>query len=212
MYTNLIMIKQMRWQSFSSQMCKVHVWSVSTKGIQMWIIMSITVSKVTTNLTRHDHKLIKTLHKWKIMIWTIRYNKTEDICTKVYWSHALLWVILTKWSHMRLPVSWTDNQESENYKYPHGMETNDIARKWGMENLERYGDQWASSKVCQGMPHWYWICWESKWYGNPKCKYCLSISLPFGIIGVWKHIGIAHGMIMETTAILLCIVAKGKSK
>ena len=44
------------------------MWLVSTKGIQMSIIMSITVSKVTTNLTKHDHKLSKTLNKWKIMI------------------------------------------------------------------------------------------------------------------------------------------------
>ena len=41
---------------------------------------------------------------------------------------------------MRLLVSLIDNQESGNYKYPHGMETNDIARKWDVENLERYGD------------------------------------------------------------------------
>ena len=156
----------MRWQCFSSQMCMVHMWLVTTKGIQMSIIMSITVSKATTNLTNTIINWLKALHKWKIMIWTIRYNKTEHICTNLYLSHALLWVILIKWSHMRLLVSWTDNWEFGNYKYPHGMETNDIARKWVAENLERYGDQWTSSKVCQGMPDWYWICRELKWRGN----------------------------------------------
>ena len=137
--------KTMRWQSFSSQMCKVHVWLESTKGIQMSIITSITVSKATTNLTKHDRKLIKTLNKWKIMIWTIWYNKTEHICTI---------------------LNWIDNQESGNYKYPRGVETNDIARKWVAENLERYGDQWASSKVCQGMPVWDLVCQESKQGGT----------------------------------------------
>ena len=42
---------------------------------------------------------------------------------------------------MRLLLSYIDNQESVNYKYPHGVDTNDIARKWVVENLERYGDQ-----------------------------------------------------------------------
>ena len=70
----------MGWQRFASWMCKVHMWLVSTKGIQMSIIMSITVSKATTNLTKHDHKLSKTLNKWEIIIWTTWYNKTEYIC------------------------------------------------------------------------------------------------------------------------------------
>ena len=35
------------------------------------------------------------------------------------------------------------------------METNGIARKWVVGNLEGYGDQWASSVVCQGVPDWY---------------------------------------------------------
>ena len=109
MYIDLIMIKQWGDKSFSSQMCKVHVWSVSTKGIQMSIIMSITVSKATTNLTKHDRKLTKTLNKWKIMIWTTWYNKTEYICTILNWNHALLWVILTKQSNTRLRVPWIDN-------------------------------------------------------------------------------------------------------
>ena len=32
-----------------------------------------------------------------------------------------------------------------------------------------------------------------------QCKCCLSISLQFRIIGVWKHIKIAYGVIIETT-------------
>ena len=127
----------MKWQSFSSQMCKVHVWSEGTKGIQMSIIMSITVSKATANLTKHDHKLTKTLNKWKIMIWSTWYNKIEYICKILSWNHALLGVILTKQSDMRLLVSWIDNQGPGNYKYPCGMETHDIARKWVVENLEK---------------------------------------------------------------------------
>ena len=137
MYINLIMIKQWGEKNFSSQMCKVHVWLVSTKVIQMSIIMSITVSKVTTNLTKRDCKLSKTLNKWKIMIWTTWYNKTEYICTILNWNLALLRVILTKWTEVRLLISWIDNQRSGNYKYPHGVDTNAIARKWVMENLEK---------------------------------------------------------------------------
>ena len=58
---------------------------------------------MTTNLTKHNCKLSKTLHKWKIIIWTIRYNKTENICTNLYCNHSLLQVILTNkviWSYL----------------------------------------------------------------------------------------------------------------
>ena len=123
----------MRWWCFSSWMCKVHMWSVSTRDIHLSIFTSITVSKATTNLTKHDCKLIKTLHKWKIMIWTVRYYKIEHICTDLYWNHALLWVILTKQSNMRLLVSWIDDYGSGNYKYPWGMETNGMPESWSQE-------------------------------------------------------------------------------
>ena len=57
------------------------MWLVRTRDIQMSIITSITVSKATANLIKHDHKLTKTLHKWKIVISSIGYNKTGHIGT-----------------------------------------------------------------------------------------------------------------------------------
>ena len=139
-------------------------------------------------------------------------QKTEHICTILNWNHALLWVILTKWSNTRLPVSWIDNQESGNYKYPHGVETNGISRKWVAENLERYGDQWASSEVCQGVPEWDLVCQESNGMEPQQCKYCLSISLQFRIIGAWKCVGIAHAVIKETTNYTVMCGSKRKSE
>ena len=62
----------------------MHVWLVRTRDIQMSIIMSITVSKVTANLTKHDSKLIKTVHKLEIVIESIGYHKIEHIGTKSY--------------------------------------------------------------------------------------------------------------------------------
>ena len=35
------------------------------------------------------------------------------------------------------------------------MATNGIVWKYVVINLEGYGDQWASSEVCQGVPDWY---------------------------------------------------------
>ena len=50
----------------------------------MSITTSITVSKVTINLHKHDHKQIETVHALKIVLQSTGYYKTEYIGTSIY--------------------------------------------------------------------------------------------------------------------------------
>ena len=67
-------------------MVKVHMLLVSTRDIQMSIIMSITVSKATTSLTKHDLKLIKLYINgklWYKQLDTIKQNTLIQSHTKI---------------------------------------------------------------------------------------------------------------------------------
>ena len=44
--------------------------------------------RLLLTFTKHDHKEIKTLHKLKIVLKAIRYNKTGYIGTNTYWNQA----------------------------------------------------------------------------------------------------------------------------
>ena len=59
-----------------------------------------------------------------------------------------------------------------------------------------------------------WFAWSQNGMEPSQCKYSLSIPLQFRIIGAGKHIGFAHGVIIETTnyTVMCCSKRKGEAR
>ena len=182
MHTDFNHDKTMKWQCFSSWICKVHMWLVSTRDIQMSIIMSITVSKANTNLTKHDHKLIKLYINgklWYEQLGTIKQNTLIQSHTEIMHYYKWFW----------------QNEAIRDYLFPELIIRNpgiiNIHLAWRPMTLPESGSQKTrkSNVANEHLAKCVKACLRdigfSKsqnsieiWWG----KYCLSISLQFKII------------------------------
>ena len=85
-----------------------------------------------------------------------------------------MWVILKEQNNVRLFVSWIENHESGSYKYPPGVETNAIARKWGMNNM--------LTKYVQACLTDIWGFKNQNVMGTGRSEYCLSVHMQFKVM------------------------------